>query len=65
MLSPKKQKKLRKILTRKIKKQLMKKTKEIIKPRPKFMPKFLWRRLIFFLLDIDKTEWQEKIQQSR
>ena len=64
MLSPKKQKKVRKILTRKIKKQLIKKTTEIIKPRPKFLPKIIWKGLIFLLLDIDKNEWQQKIQKS-
>lgn len=54
MISPRQLRKTKKYLARKIEMEMKDKVKEILKPKPKFMPWKIWKFLINLLLDIKK-----------
>jgi len=47
-------KKLRQLMVKNIRTEMTNNLKEILKPKPKFMPKCLWKFLISWLLNIQE-----------
>lgn len=56
MISPRQARRARKILGKKLQMELRDKFKELIKPKPKWMPWRLWKFLQNLLLDLKNFE---------
>lgn len=51
------------MLSRRMYRSLQSGTPDIFRPRPRWIPAFVWRRLVFFIVDLDAydTERGEKV----
>ncbi len=62
-MSPRRERHWKKMLSRRMYRSLQSGTPDIFRPRPRWIPAFVWRRLVFFIVDLDAydTERGEKV----